>query len=205
MEAPLTHSNEKIMEEAVDNENISDDEDEDYDESSGGDATDTDSDDDFEFKDLEREIYGRLGGPPPELAGMIGTEKKGKKASNTKSPKESAGASIASEPLKDISSSKVNNTSQPSGKAKETSKTKEAKTPEDAVVPASTKITTTEPVAIPKQSPRSSTTTTTTTTEKQTLDAKPVEHKPEAAVSTKSKNSMPEDEGPKDDCGCVIM
>ena len=27
----------------------------------------TDGDDDFEFKDLEKEIYGRLGGPPPEL------------------------------------------------------------------------------------------------------------------------------------------
>lgn len=35
-------------------------------------CTEDDDDDDFEFKDLEKEIYGRMGGPPPDVLKAMG-------------------------------------------------------------------------------------------------------------------------------------
>ena len=82
------------------------------DDSSGTDD-DSSSDDDFEFKDLEKEIYGRLGGPPPELNKAIGkvvvTDHNENKISNNKEKKQTITSSKAAEkskrtPLQEITS-----------------------------------------------------------------------------------------------------
>ena len=46
---------------------------------------DDDDDDDFEFKELEKEIYGRMGGPPPAF--LAAMEKKSASVNETKEKK----------------------------------------------------------------------------------------------------------------------
>jgi hypothetical protein len=94
-----------------------DEDDEDEDDETGSDE-DASSLDDFEFKDLEKEIYGRLGGPPPELALAIDEipkveQKVVRKASGnlskpTKTPLEKKSSRGSGSPLQDVTSLKGN-------------------------------------------------------------------------------------------------
>lgn len=158
---------------------------------------DDSSDDDFEFKDLEKEIYGRLGGPPPELQLAIGKAVEKEKDSKSSSNKDKKQATKAKEvppknraPLQEITSKE---------NEKVVTENDEAKREQENVAPSESPLE--KPIAVTETPKMKLAETKEMSVIKNTIPTnQPSTNKERTAV-----NAMDENEAPKDDCGCTIM
>jgi hypothetical protein len=159
---------------------------------------DDSSDDDFEFKDLEKEIYGRLGGPPPELKdaiGMIATiDQKDVKSSSNKEKKQPTSVKkepkINRTPLQEITS-KDNEKTMDENKAKQIIET----------------VTQSKVAALAKTIPAMEAAVMTSEETKNTPTIKNSNNVNQSSADKVEsvKKGKDEDEPPKDDCGCTVM
>ena len=151
----------------------------------------TDGDDDFEFKDLEKEIYGRLGGPPPELKEAMKTlavvDRNDSKKENKKEKIQVAVCTGA--PNKSHKTTSRN--------SENVTDNKPTKRKEAAPLPE---------VSSSKAIPAIKTQDVITQAKKDTSTKRDNTHndlKSPDKVECAKRNE--ENEAPKDDCGCIVM
>lgn len=159
---------------------------------------DDSSDDDFEFKDLEKEIYGRLGGPPPELKEAIGKipaiDQKAVKISSNKEKKQHTNGKkepkINRNPLQEITS-KDNEKTMDENKANQIIET----------------VTQSKVAALAKTIPAMEAAVMTSEETKNTPIIKNSKNVNQSSADKVEpvKKGKDEDEAPKDDCGCTVM
>ena len=187
-----------IIEEGEDATSYAENEEE---EDASDDITGTEDDgseeDDFEFKDLEKEIYGRLGGPPPELQEAMTkvVDQKEMKSSNIKEKKQSTdykeGPKVNRTALQELTST---------ANAKTTDDTKEKEVKENLLPTQATSV---------KPIPSKENPVTISAETKEIATSKNTDHVNQTTKTTKkeesAKKEKDEDEAPMDECGCTVM
>jgi hypothetical protein len=193
METEAIHSN---IAEGEDTTSYAEEEEEDISDDFSGKEDDS-SDDDFEFKELEKEIYGRLGGPPPELQmamdkGLQKDRKVIKKSSNKEikqSTKDKEGLKSNRTPLQEIAP-------KDNEKVTDDKEAKQIPVPEKAI-----------PTMVPLVMPSiiNETHGVKSDESKEVRNTTERTYKPSTNTKEPVGKESDEIEAPQDDCGCIIM